>query len=194
MGTPASSNVTKLLVAWRAGNQDALNDLMPLVHRELRRLAKRYMAGERQAHTLQASALVNEAYLKLIDIQQIEWQNRAHFFAISAQLMRRILVDFARKRRFQKRGGDAQQITFHEEFQLSPNQTDLVAIDDALNALARIDSRKSQVVELRFFGGLTAEEAADVLQVSADTVLNDWKFAKAWLRRELTRGGNEKLR
>jgi RNA polymerase sigma factor (TIGR02999 family) len=157
------------------------------MYRELHRLARRYMAAERPGHTLQASALVNEAYMRLIDVQNMDWQNRSHFFAVSAQMMRHILVDAARKRRNQKRGGGAQQITFHDEFQIPHRETDLVAIDDALTALAAIDERKARVVELRFFAGLTAKETGEVLQVSEDTILHDWKFAKAWLQRELAR-------
>ena len=161
--------------------------LTPLVYDELHRLARRYMAQERPGHTLQATALVNEAYLRLVDSRNVRWQNRAHFFAVSAQLMRRILVDFARSRHYQKRGGEAQRVSLDDALVVSRERgADLVALDDALQALAAVDPRKSQVVELRFFGGLTVEEAAEALAVSPDTVLRDWKFAKTWLLRELS--------
>ena len=155
-------------------------------------MARRYMAGERPNHSLQASALVNEAYLKLIDSRRVRWQNRAHFFAVSAQLMRRILVDFARRRHYRKRGGGAQQVTLHEELVVSREESkDLVAIDDALKALEAVDARKAHVVELRFLGGLSVEETEEALKVSPDTVLRDWKLAKAWLHRELNKGDAE---
>lgn len=186
---PSPQEVTKLLYAWRQGDGSALDDLLPLVQQELRRLARRYMFRERQGHTLQTTALVNEAYLRLLGSQKVDWQNRAHFFAISAQLMRRILVDSARARRYRKRGGDAAKITF-DEASLRPEERgrDLVALDDALKALGAIDIRKSKIVELRFFGGLTVEETANVLDVSPETVHRDWRFAKAWLQREMTKG------
>ena len=179
-------DVTQLLQAWGHGENAALEQMIPIVYHELKRMARRYMAGERQSHTLQTTALVNEVYVKLIDSQKVNWQNRAHFFAICAQLMRRILVDFARARGYQKRGGGAHKITLVEEL-LGPKDRgrDLVALDDALKALADLDPRKSQVVELRFFGGLREEEIAEVLKVSTDTVLRDWKMAKLWLGREL---------
>jgi len=179
-------NVTQLLQAWSQGEDAALEQMIPIVYHELKRLAHRYMAGEHQSHTLQTTALVNEVYLKLIDSQQVNWQNRAHFFAICAQLMRRILVDFARSRGYQKRGGGARKVTPVEEL-LGPRERgrDLVALDDALKVLAEFDPRKSRVVELRFFGGLTEEETAAVLKVSTDTVQRDWKMAKRWLGREL---------
>lgn len=159
---------------------------MPVVHNELRRLARRYMAGERQGHTLQATALVNEAYLRLIEVKKVRWQNRAHFFAMSARLMRRILVDFARSKRYKKRGGGELRVTFDEGLPIVDQPSrDLVAVDEALKALAKFDERKSRVVELRFFGGLTVNETAEVLDVSPDTVMSDWSLAKAWLRREL---------
>ncbi len=159
---------------------------MPVVHNELRRLARRYMAGERQGHTLQATALVNEAYLRLIQVKKVRWQNRAHFFAMSARLMRRILVDFARSKRYKKRGGGELRVTFDEGLPIVDQPSrDLVAVDEALEALAKFDERKSRVVELRFFGGLTVNETAEVLDVSPDTVMSDWSLAKAWLRREL---------
>jgi RNA polymerase sigma factor (TIGR02999 family) len=156
------------------------------VHGELRRIARRCMAGERGGHTLQATALVNEAYLKLIDVQHVDWQNRTHFLAMSARLMRRILVDVARSKRYQKRGGGAVRVTFDDALVVTdaPGQ-DLVALDDALEALAMVDERKARVIELRFFGGLSVEETAAVLTVSVDTVMRDWKLAKAWLQREL---------
>ena len=186
----SSPQVTRLLLAWGQGEQKALDKLIPLVHAELRRMARRYMAGERTGHTLQTTALVNEAFLKLVDSRQVNWQNRAHFFAISAQLMRRILVDYARARGYQKRGGGAQKVTLDEALIGTPERgQDLVALDDALKALAEVDQRKSKVVELRFFGGLSVEETAEVLKVSPDTVLRDWRLAKSWLRREMSRGG-----
>ena len=177
--------MTQLLVAWGAGDESAFKKLAPLVYDELKRLARRYMAGERTGHTLQTTALVNEAYLKLVDIHQVKWQNRTHFFAMSARLMRRILVDFARSRRYQKRGAGAQQVSFDEALLVLDAGHDLVAVDDALKALADVDARKSQVVEMRFFGGLTVKETADALSVSPETVTRDWKVAKAWLSREL---------
>jgi len=181
-------DVTALLLDWTKGNDQALESLMPLVYAELRRIAGRYMAGERAEHTLQASALVNEAFLKLVDVKRIHWQNRAHFFAMSAQLMRRILVDFARRKQNRKRGGEAVKVTLDENAIVSVDRTgDLVALDDALTALAAANPRVSQVVELRYFGGLTEAETAEALHISTDTVLRDWKFAKAWLHRELTK-------
>jgi RNA polymerase sigma-70 factor (ECF subfamily) len=159
---------------------------MPLVQRELRRLAGRYMAGERPGHTLQAIALVNEAYLRLFEIKRISWQNRAHFFAMSGRLMRRILVDHARARRYRKRGGGAPQVSLDNALTVSVEKgQDLIALDDALTALAAIDARKSEVVELRFFGGLSVAETAEALHVSPETVMRDWKMAKVWLLREL---------
>ncbi|HKC54894.1 MAG TPA: sigma-70 family RNA polymerase sigma factor, partial [Vicinamibacterales bacterium] len=178
--------VTQLLIDWSNGDERALQQLIPLVHEELRRVARRHMAHERAQHTLQATALVNEAYVRLVDIRQVRWQNRAHFFAMSARLMRRILVDFARSRRYQKRGGAAQKVTLDEALVVSPEPgADLVALDEALTALAAVDPRKAQVVEMRFFGGLSVEETAEALHVSRDTVMRDWKLAKAWLLREL---------
>ncbi len=188
--TPSSQEVTEWLVAWSKGDESALNRLIPLVHEELRRLAKRYMRrerGQRPGHTLQTTALVNEAYLRLIDASQVQWQNRAHFFAISARLMRRILVDYARAHTSVKRGGEVQQVSLEEVgVYRKERAADLVALDDALDALTRIDERKSQVVELRFFSGLSLEETAEVLKVSTDTVMRDWRLAKAWLLRELS--------
>lgn len=185
--TPSPTEVTQLLVAWSNGDSSARDALMPLVHDELRRLAHRYMGRERGNHTLQTSALVNEAYLRLIDQKDVHWQNRAHFFGIAAQIMRRILVDYARKRGFAKRGGNMQAVSFDEALIVSPERAaEVVALDDALNGLAELDQRKSQIIELRFFGGLSIEETAEVLGVSAGTVMRDWTFAKAWLRREIT--------
>jgi RNA polymerase sigma factor (TIGR02999 family) len=183
---PSTQQVTKLLQAWGQGQDAALDELLPLVHQELRRLARRYMFGERPGHTLQTTALVNEAYLRLVNSRRVNWQNRAHFFAISAQLMRRILVDSARARRYQKRGGGAPKVTLDEAL-IGPQEKgqDLVALDDALKALSGVDPRKSRVVELRFFGGLDVKETAEVLKVSPDTVLRDWRLAKAWLGREM---------
>ncbi len=185
--TPSSNEVTQLLVAWSNGDSSARDSLMPLVHDELRRLAHRYMGRERGNHTLQTSALVNEAYLRLIDQKDVHWQNRAHFFGIAARIMRRILVDYARKKGFAKRGGDLQPVALDEAMIVSPERAaEVVALDDALNCLAKLDHRKSQIIELRFFGGLSIEETAEVLGVSAGTVMRDWTFAKAWLRREIT--------
>ena len=182
----AAANPTTLLLAWGRGDETALDQLIPLVHDELRRLARRHMAGERPGHTLQATALVNEAYLRLIEVTQVRWQNRAHFFAMASRVMRRILVDAARARGYQKRGGGAESVSLDEALLVSgePRQ-DLIALDDALNALAAFDLRKSQVVEMRFFGGLSVEETAEALHVSADTVMRDWRLAKVWLVREL---------
>ena len=183
----AAANPTTLLLAWGRGDETALDQLIPLVHDELRQLARRHMAGERPGHTLQATALVNEAYLRLIEVNQVRWQNRAHFFAMASRVMRRILVDAARARGYQKRGGGAETVSLDEALLVSgePRQ-DLVALDDALNALAAFDLRKSQVVEMRFFGGLSVEETAEALHVSADTVMRDWRLAKVWLVRELS--------
>jgi RNA polymerase sigma factor (TIGR02999 family) len=182
----SSHDVTQLLQAWSVGEQDALAKLTPLVYQELHRLAQRYMAQERPGQTLQATALVHEAYLRLVDVKKLNWQNRAQFFGVSAQFMRRILVDRARSRRSLKRGGDAQPVSFDEALVLSPEPgQDLVALDDALKTLATMDPRRSRVVELRFFGGLKVEETAEVLHVSPETVMHDWKLAKAWLLREL---------
>ena len=194
MEEPRPHEVTGLLQAWSTGNEQALEKLVPLVYRQLHRAARRYMAGERAGHTLQATALINEVYVRLVDIRPIDWQNRAHFFALCAQLMRRILTDFARSRHYQKRGGGAAgHIPFDEALLVSSQpHADLVALDDALKRLARIDSRKSRVVELRFFCGLGVKETAEVLKVSNETVMRDWKLAKVWLLRDL--GGGSKHR
>jgi RNA polymerase sigma factor (TIGR02999 family) len=180
-----------LLRAWSDGDDDALQRLMPLVEAELRRVARAYMGRERRGHTLQATALVNEAFLKLTDARHIRWQDRAHFVGISARLMRRVLVDHARRRGYGKRGGGAQRVTLHDELVASADPAlDLVALDRALEALAKVDGRKSRIIELRFFGGLTVEETAEVLDVSADTVKRDWRMAKLWLLRELEGDGH----
>jgi RNA polymerase sigma-70 factor (ECF subfamily) len=173
-------------LAWREGDEAALQRLVPLVHAELRRIALGCMKGERQGHTLQATALVNEAYLRLIDVRRVDWRNRAHFFAMSARLMRRILVDFARTKRFKKRGGSAVRVSFSEDLPVMDDPSrELVAIDEALTTLTNLDARKGRVVELRFFGGLSVEETAEALGVSSATVMRDWKLAKAWLAREI---------
>jgi RNA polymerase sigma factor (TIGR02999 family) len=183
----AQANPTSLLLAWGRGDQSALDQLMPLVEDELRRLARRHMSRERVGHTLQATALVNEAYLRLIEVTQVQWQNRAHFFAMASRVMRRILVDAARARRYQKRGGGAERVSLDEVLVVSSEpRHELVALDDAQSALAAIDARKSQVVEMRFFGGLSVEETAEALHVSADTVMRDWRLARGWLLRELS--------
>ena len=183
-----SPHVTALLVAWGGGDESALEQLMPLVHVELRRLARREMGRERPNHTLQTTALVNEAYIRLIDLSRVRWQDRAHFFAMSARVMRRILVDHARTRLSQKRGGGAPRVSIDEALAVAPERgLDLVALDDALQALAVMDERKSRVVEMRFFAGLSVEETAEALHVSAETVMRDWRLAKVWLLRELSR-------
>lgn len=181
--------ITRLLAAWGEGDKTALDALAPLVHKELHRLAHRYMRQERPGAALQTTELVNEVYLKLVDCNRVRWQDRAHFFAISAQLMRRILVDLARSRNCAKRGGEAIRITFEKALE-APGvyAPDWVALDDALNTLQALDARKCRMVELRFFGGLSVEETAEVLAVSPDTIHRDWRFAKTWLRRELSRG------
>ena len=180
-----------MLLAWSGGDQGAFDRLAPLVYEELKRQARLYMANERRDHTLQPTALVNEVYLRLIDVTQIKWQSRAHFFAMSAKLMRRVLVDFARSRRYQKRGAGARQISLEEGMLVIDPSKDLVALDDALEQLTATDPRKSQVVELRFFGGLTVEETAEALKISSDTVTRDWNLAKVWLLRELSKPGGE---
>lgn len=184
----SSQNITRLLLDWRNGDQTAFDRLMPLVYEELRRMANHYMRNERRGHTLQTSALVNEAYLRLVDHENIEWQNRAHFFGVAAQAMRRILVDYARSRNYQKRGGGAQQVSLDEAMTLAGDRAaELIALDDALRELAKMDERKSRVVELRYFGGLSQEETAEALGVSIPTVTRDWNTAKAWLMREISR-------
>ena len=184
--------VTELLLAWGDGDQSALNQLIPLVHAELRQIAARYMARERLGHTLQPTALVNEVYLRLVDVDRVRWQNRAHFLAVAARLMRRILVDFARSRRYQKRGGGGERVAFDEALVIDVGRGhDILALDDALDGLARVDERQSQIVVMRFFAGLTVEEIAGVLGISNATVMRDWKLAKSWLLRELDRTSQE---
>jgi RNA polymerase sigma factor (TIGR02999 family) len=187
MTRPAPDEVTQLLVAWGNGNQAALEKLMPLVYEELRRLAHHYMRREHPGHTLQTTALVNEAYFRLVDQKHVHWQNRAHFFAISAQLMRRILVDHARGHQYAKRGGGAHKVSLDEGAVVAQEQAaDLIALDDALRSLAAIDERKSRIVELRFFGGLSVEETAEALKLSPRTVMREWSMAKAWLYKTVT--------
>ncbi len=189
MTRPPPEEVTQLLLDWSKGNRAALDKLIPLVHTELRRLASRYMAKERKDHTLQTSALVNEAYLRLVDQKHVQWQNRAHFFAIASQLMRRIVVDYARAHGQEKRGGNARRVSLEQAAQLSREPAaDIVALDNALQRLTAVDPRRSQVVELRFFGGLSVEETAEVLKVSPITVMRDWKLAKAYLYRAVKNG------
>jgi RNA polymerase sigma-70 factor (ECF subfamily) len=191
MATPSSQEITQLLLAWSDGDQAALDKLTPLVYAELRRLARGYMFGERPGHTLQTTALINEAYLRLIDWKNVRWQGRAHFFGVAAQVMRRILVDFARARHYAKRGGAAQQVSLDEAVTIHEDRSaEIIALDEALKSLAEIDPRKSQVVELRFFGGLNAKETAEALKVSQRTVEREWNSARAWLYREL-RGKDE---
>jgi RNA polymerase sigma factor (TIGR02999 family) len=187
MVVPSPREVSRLLVDWGNGDQGALDELMPLVYDELRRLAGRYMRRESQGHTLQTSALVNEAYVRLVDQKSVHWQNRAHFFGVAAQLMRRILVDHARSRSRAKRGGGAQMVSLVEPAATS-EVAEVIALDDALKNLAEMDPRKSQIVEMKFFGGLTTEEVAEVLKVTSRTVEREWRKAKAWLNRALTKG------
>jgi RNA polymerase sigma factor (TIGR02999 family) len=188
MNHPTPKNITQLLIAWSDGDPAALNQLVPLVNEELRRLARSYMRRERPDHTLQTTALVNEAYLRLVEQKHMSWQSRAHFLAIAAQLMRRILVDYARRRQYQKRGGGAIQVTLgHADEVGNERPPDLVALDEALASLAEIDPRRSRVVELRFFGGLSIEETAEVLKVSPTTIERDWTIAKAWLHMSVNR-------
>ena len=187
MVSPSGDDITQLLRAWGDGNQAALDRLTPLVYAQLRQAAHRYMARERRGHTLQTTALVNEVYLRLAKAREMRWQDRVHFFALSAQMMRRILTDHARARQYAKRGGGAQVVSLDEAPEVSPKpRADLVALDDALQCLAAVDERKSRVVELRYFGGLSVEETGEVLKVSPETVMRDWKLAKAWLLRELS--------
>ena len=184
---PSQQQVTQLLLAWSGGDQAAGDELMPLVYDELRRLAHQCMKRERPVHTLQTSALLHEAYLRLVDQKNIQWQDRAHFFGIAARLMRQVLIDYARTRGYAKRGGGALRVSLDEAMIVSKKRAaEVVALDDALKSLAEIDPRKSQIVELRFFGGLSIEETAEVLAVSPGTVMRDWTLAKAWLRRELS--------
>ena len=183
------TEVTQMLLAWSHGDEEALRKLVPVVYEELRRLARHYMSGERAGHTLQTTALVHEAYARLVDTPNVRWRDRAHFFAVCAQLMRRVLVDCSRSRGYLKRGGDLHRVPIHDDLAISGERGyDLFAIDQALTALASIDPRKSQVVELRFFGGMSVQETAEALKVSPETVQRDWKLAKVWLLRELGGG------
>ena len=184
VGSPGH-DVTVLLKAWREGDEEALNALVPLVHDELRRIAGRCLRDDRAHHSIQATLLVNEAFLRLVDARRIDWQSRSHFLAMSARVMRRVLVDLARARRAGKRGGDAVLVSLDENAVVQAPRADVIRLNDALDALAGLDERKSRVVELRFFGGLTVDETAAVLDVSSKTVLRDWEFARAWLHREL---------
>jgi len=193
MSSASPQDVTRLLQAWTQGEESALEKLVPLVYRELHLRARRCMAREREQHSLQTTALIHEAYLRLVGSAPVAWESRSHFFAIAACLMRRILVDRARARRSQKRGGDARPVAFDEQLIVSGQPSrDLVSLDDALQALATFDERKARVVEMRFFGGLSVEETAEVLGVSPQTVLRDWKLSKAWLLREMKRGEGAK--
>ena len=188
--SPPSVEITRLLRAWSGGDQDAFERLAPAIYAELHRIARGYMSHERPGHTLQATALVHEAYLRLIDVRNVGWQDRAHFFAVSAQMMRRILVDRARARVTGKRGGAAARLQLDEIPEVgSWRAVELVALDDALNGMAKMDPRKAKVIELRFFGGLGVEETAEVLKISPQSVLRDWKLARVWLQRELARSG-----
>jgi RNA polymerase sigma-70 factor, ECF subfamily len=192
-GSSAVGDVSTLLRAWSEGDQNALEQLTPFVYDELRRLARRYMRRERPGHSLQTTALANEAWMRLVDYKRMQWQDRAHFFAVSAQLMRRILVEHARRHNL-KRGGSVQHVPLDEAAVMCGDQAgEIVALDDAMNALARFDLRKVQVVEMRYFGGLSVEETAEVLKVSPVTVMRDWSAAKAWLHRELTRDTSDGL-
>ncbi len=188
MPKSSTQEVTQLLAAWRSGKQDALDKLIPIVYEELRRQAHRYLQREQRGHSLQTPGLINETYLRLLGCQKVSWKNRAHFFAVTARMMRHILVDYARSRRSQKRGGGLEKPTRFQELTFSiARDSDLVALDDALNELALKDERRSRVVELRFFGGLSIEETAEVLGVCPDTVVRDWRLAKVWLAREVKR-------
>ena len=187
--SPDRIEVTQLLLAWSAGDQEALHRLTPIVYQELHRLAAVYMSRERNDHTLQPTALVNEVFLRLVDLHGVGWRDRAHFLAVAARTMRRILVDFARARGYQKRSGGGERVVLNESLAMAEEPgADLVALDDALNRLAAIDQRKSQIVELRYFGGLRVEETAEALQISPETVMRDWRAAKAWLHLQLNEG------
>ena len=188
MVVPSPDEVTGLLIAWGNGDQAALDELIPLVYGELRRLAGSYMRRERQGNTLQTSALINEAYLRLVNQESIQWQNRAHFFGVAARLMRQILVDHARSRSRAKRGGGSQMVSLAEPAVMSQEVVEVIALDKALTNLAEMDPRKSQIVELKFFGGLTTEEVAEVLKVTSRTVDREWRKAKAWLHRAISKG------
>lgn len=187
MESPTPPNITQLLVAWNHGDQNALEQLTPLVYRELHRLAHGYLAGERKGHLLQTTALVNEAFIRLVDWKQVEWKDRAHFFGVSATLMRHILVQFAREQQAAKRGGNAIQVSLSEAVSANSRvNPDLVRLDDALKTLEQLDTRQARTVELRFFGGLSLEEVAEVLNVSISTVRRDWRMAQAWLHQQLS--------
>ena len=187
MERPSDGDITQLLRAWSSGDETAFDKLIPLVYQELHVRAQRYMANERSGHTLQTTALVNEVYLRLVDFPQRTWENRSHFLAVCARLMRRILVDFARSRNFQKRGGGQRNLPLEEALSVChESPLEIIAVDDALKNLADVDTRKSRVVELRFFGGLNVEETAGVLKISPETVMRDWKLAKSWLLREIS--------
>ena len=189
MPTPEPPRLTQLLVAWSDGDQKALDELFPLVYDELRQVARRHMRRERRGHTLRTTALVNDAYLRLVDQRQVRWQNRAHFFAIAAQMMRRILVDHARAKHYEKRGGGAAHVPLEEAAVIAEGKAaEILALDESLRALAEIDPRRARVVELRYFGGLSNEEIAEVLKVSPNTVTRDWNMARAWLYQELSAG------
>jgi RNA polymerase sigma-70 factor (ECF subfamily) len=192
MTTPSANDITQLLIAWREGDAGALEELMPLVYQELHRLAQRYLGREHRQHTLQTTALVHEAYLRLVNQQEVAWQDRIHFFAVAARVMRRILVDHARARHYQKRGAGARHVALDEALEVSDARAaEVVALDEALESLATFDERKSRLVELRFFGGLSIEETAEVLQVSPGTVMRDWTLAKSWLQREINKRGED---
>ena len=187
MTQPRQHEITQLLAEWSDGNQSALDELYPLVYNELHRLARRYMSRERKGHTLQTTALINEAYVRLVDQKNVHWANRSHFFAISAQIMRRILIDHARRHAYAKRGGGAQQVSLEEVAAVTPDPgKELVRLDEALKSLAEMDPRRSQVVEMRYFGGLNNDEIAGVLKISANTVTRDWNMARAWLYQQLS--------
>jgi RNA polymerase sigma-70 factor (ECF subfamily) len=187
---PPPHEITQLLAEWREGKQSALDELYPLVYAELHRLARRYMSRERKGHTLQTTALINEAYVRLVDQKNVQWANRSHFFAISAQIMRRILIDHARRHQYAKRGGGARQVSLEEAATVAPDQgLELLRLDEALKSLAEMDPRRSQVVEMRYFGGLNNEEIAGVLHISENTVTRDWNMARAWLYQQLTGSG-----
>jgi RNA polymerase sigma factor (TIGR02999 family) len=192
MPTSSPEEVTQLLAAWGSGDQAALNQLMPLVYDELHQIAHRYLRRERADHTLQTTALVNEAYLKLVGEQNKDWQNRVHFFAVAANMMRHLLVDYARTRNRARRGGGAQQVPLDDALIVSHERaTELLKLDDALQSLEKFDARKSRIAELRYFGGLSVEETAEVLRVSTTTILREWRLTKAWLHHEMSRGGND---
>jgi RNA polymerase sigma-70 factor (ECF subfamily) len=194
MPKPSSQEITELLLAWRQGKQKALDELVPIVYEELRRQAHHYMQGERKGHSLQTTALINETYLRLLDCSKVSWKNRTHFFAVTAQMMRRILVDYARAHRYQKGGGGLKKITLEQnQIPSIGRDPDLVALDEALKALAEIDDRRSRIVELRFFGGLSIRETAEVLGVCPDTVVRDWRLAKTWLAHEMKKSAAHKV-